>query len=155
MGRPQALLKRAQLVEALTVVLGRVMPAYPELDYRLVGTGAALLHGVELPAADIDLLVRERHDVDAFGSALTELRCVDPPAWLEPTRQYYGNYEVGGVEVGISTVEVDTALDTIETFGPGPWKHFVRLPCGSHLVPTVCLELRLVTELYRGRPAGL
>jgi len=55
--------------------------------------------------------------------------------------------------VGVSTVEVETDLDVIETFGPGPWEHhYVLLPCGPYLVPTVTLELRLITELYRNRP---
>jgi len=152
MGGPEAVLERARLVAALTVALDHVVPTHPDLQYRLVGTGAALLHSVELPAADIDLLVRRRQDVDAFGSALSEFRCLDQPAWLETTRQYYANYEVEGVEVGISTVEVDTAVDTIETMGPGPWEHFVPLACGPLVVPTVCLELRLITELYRNRP---
>jgi hypothetical protein len=42
--------------------------------------------------------------------------------------------------------------DTIETFGRGPWEHFSLIPCGGYRVPTVALELRLVTELYRERP---
>lgn len=111
-----------------------------------------MLHGVSLPAADIDILVRERYSVDAFGSALSSFRCLVAPAWLAETQQYYGNYEVNGVEVGISTVEVVSDADTIETFGRGPWEHFTLLPCGGYAVPTVALELRLITELYRNRP---
>jgi hypothetical protein len=67
-------------------------------------------------------------------------------------QQYYGNYEVNGVEVGISTVEVASDADTIETFGRGPWEHFTLLTCGRYAVPTVALELRLITELFRNRP---
>lgn len=152
MSRPPASLERVRLVEALSVVLDRAMPGLAHVEYRLVGTGAALLHGVRLPAADIDLLVRRREDVDSFAQILSGFLCIDPPAWLPTAQQYYANYEVEGVEVGISTVEVDSSFDTIETFGPGPWKHFVSLPCGRHMVPTVRLELRLITELYRDRP---
>jgi len=107
---------------------------------------------VSLPAADIDILVRERQSVDAFGSALSSFRCLESPAWLAQARQYYGNYEVNGVEVGISTVEVASEADTIETFGRGPWAYFTLLPCGRYSVPTVALELRLITELSRNRP---
>ncbi len=150
--RPRPVLTRARLQEALAAVLDHTMPACAQIDYRLVGTGAALLHGVQLPAADVDILVRERADVDAFGSALSPFPCLFGPAWLPEARQYYGNYDVNGVEVGISTVEVAADADTIETFGRGPWEHFTFLPCGPYSVPTVALELRLITELFRDRP---
>ena len=59
---------------------------------------------------------------------------------------------MNGVEVGISTVEVARDTDTRETLGRGPWERFTYLPCGRHSVPTVALELRLITELVRDRP---
>ena len=146
-------LDRALLQETLIVVLDHVLPVYPDIDYRLVGTGAALLHGVHLPAGDVDILVKERSGVDAFGAALSPFQCLEAPAWLPEARQYYANYLVHDVEVGISTVEVETDSDAIETYGPGPWeRHYVLLPCGPYAVPTVKLELRLITELYRDRP---
>ena len=151
MDRPPPTLDRARVQETLVTVLDHAMPTCARIDYRLVGTGAALLHGVRLPAADVDILVKERASVDGFGSALSSFRCLFEPAWLPEARQYYGNYDVNGVEVGISTVEVETDADTIETFGRGPWVHFALLPCGSHSVPTVSLELRLITELSRNR----
>lgn len=144
-------LSPSRLRDALAASLDLMMPACADVEYRLVGTGAALLHGVELPAADIDLLVRQRRDVDAIAAALGSDRRLSAPAWLGRARQYYANYEVCGVEVGVSTVEVESEDDTIETFGPGPWLHFALLPCGPWQVPTVALELRLVTELWRGR----
>lgn len=150
--RPQPVLTRARLQEALVAVIDHAMLIDPQIDYRLVGTGAALLYGVQLPAADVDILVKRRPDVDAFGSALSPCRCLFGPAWLPEARQYYGNYDVNGVEVGISTVEVETDADTIETFGRGPWEHFTFLRCGPYAVPTVALELRLITELFRDRP---
>ena len=30
--------------------------------------------------------------------------------------------------------------------------HYALLPCSPYQVPTVALELRLITELHRGRP---
>lgn len=153
MRRPNSLLDRSRLQETLMTVLDHTLPVYPDIQYRLVGTGAALLHGVQLPAGDVDLLVKERSDVDAFAAALSPFECLDPPAWLPEDDQYYANYLVNGVEVGISTVQVETDSDVIETFGSGPWeRHYVLLPCGPYLVPTVALELRLITELYRDRP---
>jgi len=128
------------------------MPACAQIEYRLVGTGVALLHGVQLPVGDIDILVKERGNVDAFGSALSFFKCLFPPTWLPEARQYYANYEVNGVEVGISTVEVETDSDAIECIGRGPWEHFSLIPCGPYVVPAVALELRLITELVRKRP---
>jgi len=116
-----------------------------------LGTGAAALHGVELPAGDIDILVEDRKAVDVSGDALACFKCPYPPTFLEDMRQYYVEFEINGVDVGISTVEIETDLDWIETYGPGPWVHYVLLPCGSYMVPTVKLELRLITEVYRDR----
>lgn len=152
MRQPNPLLDQARLRETLTTVLDHTMPTCAQIEYRLVGTGAALLHGVQLPAGDIDILVKEREDVNAFGSALSSSKCLSPPTWLPEARQYYANYEVNGVEVGISTVEVETDSDVFETIGRGPWEHFSLIPCGPYAVPTVALELRLITELARQRP---
>lgn len=152
MRQPNPVLDQTRLRETLTMVFDHAMPACAEVEYRLVGTGAALLQGVQLPAGDIDILVKEREDVDAFGLALSPFKCLFPPTWLPEDSQYYANYEVNGVEVGISTVEVETDSDAIETFGRGPWEHFSLIPCGPYVVPTVALELRLSTELFRERP---
>jgi hypothetical protein len=152
MARSDPTLDRALLVETLTLVLDHVLPSCAGIDYRLVGTGAAMLHGVELPVGDLDITLKERSDVDAFGAALSPFECLEAPAWLPDMRQYYGNYQVLTVEVGLSTVEIETDSDTIETYGPGLWeKHYSLLPCGPYQVPTVDLELRLITELYRDR----
>jgi hypothetical protein len=123
-----------------------------QVDYRLVGTAAALLHGVRLPANDIDLLVRHRSDVDSFGAVLAPFECLVAPNWLPDAKQYYGNYRVKDIEIGFSTVEVESDRDTIETYGSGPWLHYSKLPCEQYYVSTVALELRLHTELHRNRP---
>ena len=152
MARSNPLLDQVRLRETLTAVLDHAMPGCAEVEYRLVGTGAALLRGVRLPAGDVDILVKERKDVDALGTALAPFVCLFAPAWLPDDTQYYANYDVNGVEVGISTVEVDTDSDAFETIGRGPWVHFSLVECGPYSVPTVALELRLATELYRDRP---
>jgi hypothetical protein len=145
-------LDQARLRETLIIFLDQTRSTCAEINYRLVGTAAALLHGVSLPTADIDILVRDRESVDAFGSALLSFRCIDAPTWLPLMQQYYASYEVNGVNVEISTVEIASEGDTIETFGRGPWEHFTLLPCGRYSVPTIALELRLITELFRNRP---
>lgn len=150
--RPQPQPSRDHLEAALAAMLDAAMPACAHIPYRLVGTAAAVLHGVDLPAADIDILVKHRGDVDAFGAALSSFRCLSAPAWLPEARQYYGGYDVGGVDVEFSTVEVESDADTSETIGRGPWERYVAIPCGPHVVPAVALELRLITELVRGRP---
>ena len=116
-----------------------------------MGTAAALLQGVALPVRDIDILCREREAVDQFAGAMAGFPALQEPAWLAGDRQYYCNYDVAGVEVGASTVEIDVPHDTAETLGDGPWRHFLQVPVGEHRVPAVRLELRLATEILRRR----
>jgi hypothetical protein len=146
------MLSQSQLRKTLITVLDHVMPACAQVEYRLVGTGAALLQGVSLPTGDVDILVKERASVDAFGAALASFPCLLPPAWMPEARQYYAEYEVNGVGVGISTVEVETESDGLECVGRGPWEHYVLSSCGLYTIPAVALELRLVSELARNRP---
>jgi hypothetical protein len=146
------MLTQHQLRETLITVLDHSMPACAQIEYRLVGTGAALLQDVPLPTGDVDILVKEQESVDAFGSALASFRCLFSPAWIPEDRQYYADYEVNGVGVGISTVEVETESDGIECLGRGPWEHYVLVSCGPYTIPAVALELRLVSELARDRP---
>ena len=146
------MLSQSRLRETLTIVLDHSMPACAQTEYRLVGTGAALLQGVLLSAGDVDILVKERESVDAFGSALASFKCLFAPAWIPHSRKYYAEYEINGVRVGISTVEVETESDGIECLGRGPWEHYVLVSCGPYTIPAVALELRLVSELARNRP---
>ena len=125
--------------------LGRVLEVWePVFPYRLVGTAAALLQGVELPARDIDILCRDRAAVDQFAAALTQYPALQEPVWLPADRQYFCNFDLNGVEIGIDH-------DTAETLGTGPWCHFLEVPLGAHRVPAVRLELRLATEMLRRR----
>jgi hypothetical protein len=142
----------AQLQQILVTVLDRIAATGSELAYRLVGTGAALLQGVRLEAGDIDILVPRRVDVDVAAAAMSPFACRAAPAWLADARQYFANYTVRDVDVGFSTVEWPTDVETMECSGDGPWRHYVSIACGHHRVPAVCLELRLVSELVRDRP---
>ncbi|MDY6876570.1 MAG: hypothetical protein SWK90_10280 [Chloroflexota bacterium] len=96
--------------------------------------------------------MKEREDVDTLDSSLSSFECLTPPTYLSEAKQYYANYEINGVEVGISTVEWETDSDGIECFGRGPWEHYILISCGPYTVPTVALELRLVSEMLRDRP---
>lgn len=147
-----SLLDRKLVEETLVTVLSEVEPEARGVEYRFLGTGAALLHGVKLPAGDVDFLVKKRKGVDVFSEGLKRFECLLAPTFLEGMRQYYAEFRVNGVEVGVSTVEIETDADWVETYGSGPWTHYVLLPCGAFSVPTVKLELRLITELYRNRP---
>lgn len=101
---------------------------------------------------DIDLLAKERAVVDRFGALMEpHFPCVAAPALLPGARQYFCAYAVVGTTVEMSTVETDSDSDAIECLGRGPWVHFRLLPCGAYRVPTVALELRLVSELVRDR----
>jgi hypothetical protein len=140
------------LVITLNILLEKVQPILDEFEYRLVGNGAALLHGVKIPAGDIDILVKERPAVEALSEALSSFECLQEPTYLDQAKQYYAEYMVNEVDVGFSTVEWETGEDGLECVGPGPWRHFTSIPCGSYRIPTVDLELRLVSELLRERP---
>ncbi|MGK5740165.1 hypothetical protein [Micromonospora sp. URMC 103] len=143
---------QAELRKILSTVLDLIDPDATGLDYRLVGTSAALLQGVELPAGDIDILVARRADVDSIAAALSRFPCLHPPVWLRDARQYFADYRVDDIGVGASTVERPADTDAHECIGTGPWQHYVHVHCGTYLVPAVRLELRLVSELHRDRP---
>jgi hypothetical protein len=51
-----SLRNRAHLVDTLTLVFDPIMPKCDRIEYRLVGSAAALLRGVELPANDAVIL---------------------------------------------------------------------------------------------------
>lgn len=139
----------------LTMVLDRALAAAPDAEYRFGGTASSVLRGIRMPAGDLDILLKDRSEVDRFGAAVLELPatvCVFGPALTDQPRQYFARYAVDGVTVELSTVEVETDSDAMECFGSGPWTHFDLVPCGSHQVPAVATELRLITELTRDRP---
>ncbi|WP_157248408.1 hypothetical protein [Nonomuraea typhae] len=152
MGTSAAFLQLADVTSALDSTLTAVRAAGADPRYRMGGTGAALLQGVRLPVGDIDLLVARREDVDTIAAALSSFPCLYAASWIPESSQYFARYEVNGVHVEISTVEVEDDSDAMECVGRGPWQHYVLVTCGSHRVPVVRLELRLATELRRDRP---
>ena len=102
-------------------------------------------------AGDIDLLAATRSDVDRFAEALGDFECLVAPQWMSASKQYFARFLVEGAEVEVSTVESpDTGPS--ECTGAGPWERFDMTPLGDYIVPTVAMELRLVSELVRDRP---
>ena len=73
------------------------------------------------------------------------------PVWMPDASQYFARLHAQGIPVELSTVEVETDRDTMECFGTGPWEHFDLIACGTGTVPAVASELRLLTEVARGR----
>ena len=112
-----------ELQGLLTLILDRISRSSENFQYRLVGTAAALLQGVDLPTVDIDILVTRRADVDAFAASLVGYPCLWPPSWLGEERQYFTHFAVSGIDTGASTVEVPVEADTFECLGSGPWDH--------------------------------
>lgn len=143
---------RRDLETVLSKGFDLIAPVAPGLRYRLVGTGAACLQGVDLPVGDIDLLLDRRSDVAAVAAALAHLPCPAPPQWIEVSRQYFACYEIDGVGFSFSTLEQPCDDDGWECQGPGPWRHYVSVDCGGHSIDCVSLELRLTTEFLRNRP---
>lgn len=148
-------LDEAAVRRALTAVLDGVAAAGLDVEYRFGGTASSVLRGIRMPAGDLDILVRERPDVDRFRAAVMAVpgaTCLFGPALIAGPTQYFARYVVHGATVEVTTVEVQTDSDAMECFGSGPWTHFDLVPCGAHRVPAVATELRLITELARNRP---
>jgi hypothetical protein len=142
-------LSREQLEDSLTSILARA----PDAELRLVGTASSVMRGIDLPANDIDLLFHDRSGVDSwFGVLSAHLDVGSAPAWIADSQQYFARMHDGDVTIELSTVEIKSDADTIECFGEGLWRYFDLVPCGALTVPAVATELRLITEVSRGRP---
>lgn len=128
-----------------------MLPVVPDAEVRLVGTASSVLRGIEVSAADIDILFRERHGVDEWFNALDANQAVQSPRWLPDAEQYLARLEINGVSVELSTVEIEADHDTAECFGLGPWHHFDLVRCSGGSIPAVATELRLLTEFARRR----
>ena len=137
---------------AVDSVLTTIMSVVPPATVRLAGSASSVVRGVNMPAADIDILFADRTGVDTWVESLGERHVVETvPQWLPDARQYFARLDIGGAVVELSTVEIPTEHDTYECFGPGPWRHFDHVECSGGSVPAVATELRLITEVTRGR----
>jgi hypothetical protein len=133
-------------------VVAAILRDVPDADVRLVGTASSVLRGIDLPANDLDILFRDRDGIDASVAALGRHHLVTAgPEWIPDTCQYFARLEVRGAIVELSTVEIETVNDTMECFGAGPWQHFDPVTTSGGSVAAVATELRLLTELARGR----
>jgi hypothetical protein len=142
-------LTRAQVEDVLSELLAVV----PVAEYRLVGTASSVLRGIDLPATDVDILFRDRSNVDQWFEALSARNPVETaPEWIPDAKQYFARLVADGVTVELSTVEWGTSTDTTECIGPGPWRYFDELDIRGGTVATVANELRLITEVARSRP---
>lgn len=76
------------------------------------------------------------------------------PVWDADWEQYYSSYSIGGLAVGFGTVEtpVSAVIPIGECMGDSPWDHFDRVNIEGHSIAVVASELRLLSELVRGRP---
>jgi hypothetical protein len=132
--------------------LASILARVPEAELRLVGTASSLVRGIELPANDLDILFHDRSGVDSWFGALSDHLDVDTaPSWIADAQQYFARLQLGAVTIELSTVEIESDADTFECFGEGPWRYFDLVPCGAGRVPAVATELRLITEISRGR----
>jgi hypothetical protein len=134
-------LDRDGVENALSLMLARV----PEADFRLVGTASSVLGGISMPAADIDTLFQDRTVIDTWVGVLSaDLDTETAPTWIAESQQYFARLHADGVVVELSTVELETHLDTVECFGAGSWRHFDLVVCGPRTMPAVATELRLI-----------
>ena len=117
----------------------------------VVGTASSALRGIELPVADVDVLAWDRHTVDELVAASGS-----PPAALIATpfgHQYLADHELNGVPAQFSTVEsnVTGRRRLAECVGETPWRYFSVVEVTGRPVPVVASELRLASDLMRGR----
>ena len=118
---------------------------------RVVGTASSALRGIDLPVGDVDILARDRETVDELVAASGA-----PPAALLATpfgHQYLADHELGGVPVQFSTVESLASGRTrlAECVGEAPWRYYALVDVAGRPVPVVASELRLASDLMRGR----
>ncbi len=118
---------------------------------RVVGTASSALRGIDLPVADVDILARDRDTVDELVAVSGS-----PPAALIETpfgHQYLAEHELNGVPVLFSTVEsnVTGRRRLAECVGETPWKYYSLVEVAGRPVPVVASELRLASDLMRGR----
>lgn len=116
-----------------------------------MGTASSALSGVSLPVCDVDILAKDRDTVDELVVALGS-----PPATLIETpfgHQYLADYEIGGVPVQVSTVESSGSerRRLAECVGEAPWRYFSLVDVAGRPIPVVASELRLASDLMRGR----
>ncbi len=124
---------------------------------RIVGTAASLLRGIDLPAGDVDILADDglivdqlAHEADDAGAT-----CDAVPRRIETPfgGQYIADYHFGGVLVQLSTVELSVPDPSLvaECTGDAPWLHFDTIDIDGYAVPVVASELRLLSDVIRGR----
>ena len=145
-------------------MIGAIRSLLPALErraefVRLVGTASSLLRGIELPAGDVDILAASHAVVDQLARVADDAggECIAPPRWLDTPfgGQYIADYEVRGVQVEFSTVELSDAEPdssfVSECAGDAPWRYFDTIDVEGYAVRLVASELRLLSELNRGR----
>jgi len=73
---------RKQLKVILTTIYdktGKILRGY---DYRIVGTAASLLQGVNISTNGIDILFRDRRGIDEIHKILSKIKCFREPEFL-------------------------------------------------------------------------
>ena len=134
-----------------------LLPLVERLGDRvlLVGTVSSCPRGISLPVADVDILARERPVVDDLAHAMAAAggRRLSDPEWVTNPAfgQYFSAYDMAGVRVEVSTVEVAPrdAVSIGECTGDEPWSHADVVRVEGRLVRVVASELRLLSEVAR------
>ena len=125
---------------------------------RIVGTASSLLRGIDVPAGDVDILAKARDVVDELAHELDGAGATydAAPRWIDTPfgGQYIADSRVRGVLVQISTVELSQPDPNAvaECAGDAAWRHFDLVDVGGYAVPVVASELRLLSDVIRGRP---
>ena len=143
--------------------IAALQPLLPGIEQRqqrvrIVGTASSLLRNVDVPAGDVDILAKERAVVDDLAHELDRAgaMCDAAPRWIDTPfgGQYIADARVRGVLVQISTVELSQPdpSSVAECAGDAAWRYFDLVDVGGYAIPVVASELRLLTDVIRGRP---
>jgi hypothetical protein len=155
LGSRKAPLNRDRLLKAMRSLLPIIERL--EDDVRIVGTASSLLRGIELPAGDVDILARTRATVDELSAYAAQVgaRPLHAAAWQQNPAfgQYFARFDLSEVRFEFSTVETPPGDVQIgECINSAPWQHFDVLVIEGRRIPVVASELRLLSEVERGRP---
>jgi hypothetical protein len=74
-------------ITKIETVLEKILQAINEskqtIEFRLIGTAAAMIKGVSIQTADIDLLAHSRKDVDIFCKIFENYMDTDSTQWID------------------------------------------------------------------------
>jgi|GEM_PF-3507488 len=118
------------------------------IEWRLGGSIALALQGLEISPCDIDLLLPSGDTARFMAETLGEF-VESPPHWRtsEPFASYYGHRRIEGMKIDlIGELVIETPQGSVELGADSLlWRRESSLPFQGWKVPSIPLEIQLVT----------